>query len=152
MTQITLKITNLDNVQRGIRTVGKAIPGIAKRNVRRAMERAKKVASGGWSGGANYTIPLLPNQGYERTGLYGQSFQITEIGLSVRLESNAIGERGQDYTTYVGGNAEGEGQAAIHAGRWPLIKDAVMAEVERSLIQEIDADLTRVIQQEGLGL
>ena len=152
MTQITLTFTNLGNVQRGIRTVGQAIPGITKRNFKRAMKRAKKVASGGWSGGANYTVSLLPNQGYERTGNYGQSFKITEVGWNWRLESHAMGERGQGYTTYVGGNAEGEGQAAIHAGRWPLIKDAVMAEVERSLVQEIDADLTRVIQQEGLGL
>lgn len=148
MTQITAKII-ADQVQRGIRNIGQALPNIGKKHILAAMKRAKKTGSGGYSSGpySGYNVP--PRGAYVRTGTYGKSFDVIQDGLSVRLVSEAYRD-GHPYSVFVGGDARGGGQASVHAGRWPKIADAVDAELD-TLLTETDADLSRVIRQQGLG-
>jgi hypothetical protein len=56
-----------------------------------------------------------------------------------------------DRHPWVGGNAAGMGQAEVHSGRWMLIKDVVDQEVTEQILDEVEADLTKVIRQEGFG-
>jgi len=151
--QISVKITGLDNIQRGVRTFAKALLGIGKRHLRRALERGRRTATGDYPRGAysGYSVPPPPQSGYARTGTYGRAFDIVESGLTVRLEGRAISPRGQDYTALVGGYADASGQAGIHRGRWPLIARAVEAELA-PLSAEMDAELSDVLRQEGIGL
>lgn len=137
MTQITLKITGLNNVQRSTRVIGQAIPKLTQRSIVKALERARIRA-------AKYP-PKRPGQRYKRTGRYGRDNQVIETEMGGRLEFNA------PYTTYVGGNAEGQGQAWMHEGRWRVIADEVDAEAQ-NMVNEIEADLSDVIRQEGMGL
>lgn len=147
MTQITVKVIS-DQVMRGLRNIGQAIPTIGKKDVLAAMKRAKKTASANYPGGAHGGYDVPPRN-YQRTGNYGRSFSIVQDGLSVRLLSEAYRD-GKPYSVLVGGDATGAGQAGIHAGRWPKLADAVDAEVE-TLLTEIDADLSKVIRTNGLG-
>jgi len=143
--QITIRLTNLDNILRGVRKFGAAIPGVGKAALRRAMQRAKKTASGNYpfGGFGGYSIP--PRGTYRRTGRYGRGFQIIATQTGTRMESGAA------YAVYVGGNSQGGGQVRWHAGRWPLIAESVEAELQ-PLITELETDFSGLIRQEGIGL
>lgn len=94
-------------------------PKIVRPAVEAGMEYARKYP------------PLIPGQRYVRTGTYFRSFRITQSGRAFTIASNAV-RNGRKYSRYVGGYADGSGQATIHAGRWVLLRTAiqwVMSEV-----------------------
>ena len=131
---------------RSTKNVGEAIPKVGFRAVWRMMKDAMEKAR-------RYP-PELPGQRYVRTGTYGRSFKIEKLAAGVigaRIISDAV-QRGRHYTIYVGGNAMGLGQARIHQGRWEVIADVVDRDVVRNVTQEIEADMSTVIQQQGMGL
>lgn len=68
--------------------------------------------------------PTIPGQTYVRTGRYFRSFRITQSGRAFTISSNAV-HNNRKYSRYVGGYADGSGQASIHAGRWVLLRTAV---------------------------
>lgn len=68
--------------------------------------------------------PEIPGQKYQRTGTYFRSFRITQSGRAFTISSRAIQNR-RNYSRYVGGYADGSGQASIHTGRWVLLRTAV---------------------------
>lgn len=148
--QVTAKI-EAGKVRQSLHNLGDAIPKIGRRRFKQTMEQARYEASGGYTGGASYSIAAPPRPSYERTGTYGRSFGIRDNGgLSYTLQSDAV-QRGNHYTTAVGGNASGQGQAAVHVGRWPKIADSVRKWLGQ-LLQDIEADLAAVLRQEGMGL
>lgn len=153
MTQITVNFNDKNNVRQGLTNVGEAIPGVLKADVKEAMEWAKWYASGGYpSGGYNgYNVAPPPNSGYQRTGIYGRSFRVVDNGYrSYTLTSNAV-QDGRSYTPFVGGYADGSGQAGIHVGRWPKIKDAVTMAAGQ-LLKQAEESLRTLFSKEGIGL
>lgn len=149
--QITINITGDDKLRIGLKDFGDAIPNISLKRRIQAMQRAQKRAST-WVGGNSYLTPPPFRTKYRRTGIYGGSFRVQADGGAVRLISRARAPRtGREYTTYVGGNAEGLDQARIHIGRWPVIRAEVEQETAQ-LVTEIDGDLSAVARREGFGL
>ena len=149
-TQITVK-TNAGQVIQSFRRVGEAMPGTVKADVKAVMETARYEASGYWTGGASYGVPEVPGQTYQRTGTYGASFKITDNGYRSFTLSSAAVQRGVDYTRHVGGDYAGQGQAAVHRGRWPLIFNAVSRQVA-ALVKNVEQSLTDLFNQGGFGL
>ena len=143
--KLTVKVES-EKVRRSLKNVGDAIPKAGFRTLWRLMTNAKERAQ-------KYP-PELPNQRYIRTGIYGRSFKLVKLGTGIigaRIESDAV-QKGRHYTVFVGGNAIGYGQARIHEGRWVLIKDAVDQEVIRNMVTEVEADMSDVLKQEGMGM
>src|SRR3990167_1129848 len=138
--QITVKVIN-GQVRNGLKNIARSVPKVYFRNIWRlmtnAMERRKEYP------------PPPPNSTYNRTGNFGGSVKLEKHSAGV------VGARfsvGVNYAPYVGGYATGEGQAEIHSGRWELTADIVQAEVTDQIAEEVDADLQRVINQQGMGL
>lgn len=122
MTQITLKVEGSDVLVSKFKEATLAIENLPKKEIKEEMTAALEAAR---------TYPdELPNQGYVRTFTYYRSFKLTPAGKGYTLSSNAQ-QKGRYYTRYVGGMADGSGQARIHIGRWPRIKYEVSAAVER---------------------
>ena len=152
MTSITVR-TNAGNVAIGIRNVANNLPRITKTQIRAAMQDARKVARGNWpngGGAGGYSIPQPIGTKYVRTGNYGRSMTIAEVGLSFSLKSTAA-RRGRQYAPYVGGIAQGGGQARIHAGRWPLVSEAVAGKI-RELVASIENDIEVAARAAGVGM
>ena len=152
MTKITVS-TNAGNVQIGINKVASALPAITKKQIKAAMTKAVKVARGNWPNGGGpggYSIPQPPGTRYQRTGNYGRSMKIQEVGLSFILTSDAK-RKGRSYSRYVGGTAAGAGQARIHSGRWPLVSVAVSDQI-RDLVASIENDIENAARAAGVGM
>lgn len=143
MTTISVKLTGAENIQIGLNKLGAALPGLANTDVEEAMNLAKHEASGYWAGGNSYAIPELPNQGYIRTGVYARSMYVEQDGRAFRLQSEA------PYSVYVGGDAQGQGQAWMHKGRWPVIADVVRKWAE-TLTGTIDRRIKEAAEAFGL--
>ena len=152
--KITAQIRG-DRVIQSTRNIGKRAPDVLKRDIKSAMENAKKEASGEWKPKAQYNTPLTPLQligkGYKRTGVYGKSFAVKPSGrMSYALTSDARDERGRPYTKIVGGDAYGKGQAEIHVDRWSVIS-VVVNKWLKTLLAEIKSDLSAIVRGEGMG-
>lgn len=149
-TQVTSKVED-GAVRQSLKKIGDAIPRIGRRQMKRVIESAKYEASGGWNGGSSYSLAGPEKPSYERTGTYGESFEVVDNGgLSYTLKSDAV-QRGQHYTSLVGGNYEGLHQAWMHVGRWPLIGPTVTKWIN-TLVQEIEVEIGYILRQEGMGL
>ena len=151
MTTISLRATGLDKLQTGFAQFVKTIEPVSEQEPRAALERARAV-SPGYLGGSDYTTPEPPNSGYQRTGNLGRSAYVEQDGLSSRLIVNAYSPGGQEYGVYVVGDAAGQGQAAIHAGRWPTLRSAVDAQIDQltTVGQGLDAALQDSAKAAGL--
>lgn len=132
----------------GLLELANKLPFIGKKRMLAALEEARDVAR-------TYP-PELPNQRYRRTGRYYASFKITDdAGKGMRgaryiLSSNAY-QKGRYYTRYVGGLADGTGQAKIHQGRWAIIRDVVLEQLQK-LVQGIEFDIRDALRNLGIGL
>lgn len=143
--QITVRFKG-GRVIRGLKNIGDAIPDVGYRALYRKMKDAMEIAR-------TYP-PELPNQRYRRTGIYGRSFKLEKVAtgkIAVRIISDAV-QKGRHYTVYVGGNALGLGQARIHQGRWAVIAKVVDRMVSEQVVKEVEADLGKVIRQQGMGI
>jgi hypothetical protein len=154
MTEITITVKN-GKIYEGLYKVAERLPGLTKASLGRTWQKVKKVASGGYSGGTSYAVPPPPNSTYRRTGTYGRSFVASldgtlRTGLRAKLVSNAT-RRGRGYTRYVGGMADGTGQAGIHAKRWPLIRETVQDGI-KEINRDINSALKSLLRAEGMGL
>lgn len=133
--QITIKATNLGNIQKSLSTFGKAVAEVSADDMFQAMQRAGEKAIP-WYGGGSYGIP---DRGYKRTGAYGSSRQVVRIGAASRMTVTA------GHAVLVGGDSTGAGQASIHTGYWPRISDVVDEELIQltETLREDAAELAR---------
>lgn len=139
----TVKIRGNRKVMRGLRVVGDAIPRIGRTRIKTELRKAKTDIT-------KYPAEL-PNQSYERTGIYGRSWQVIDNGgLSFRLVGEAR-QKGRDYTKWVSGLADGTSQARVHRGRWKKIQDMIDNALKR-IVRFTTQDLRDVIRGVGLGL
>jgi len=142
MTQVTLKITNLENIQRGISKLGPAVQNVAQADIQEAMQGVVKSYMGGEPGG--YSVPERPGQTYQRTGHLGRAMSVSTLHpTGARIVSAA------DYSQWVIGMADGSRQAWFHAGRWPLLSERV-EEVAEKLVVKLDHDTQDTIEAVGL--
>lgn len=130
----------------GLGKFREALPGIGKRVLRRLLLRVIRAVT-------RYPAER-PGQKYIRTGLYGRSFKLVtkHMGASAgyTIKSDAV-QKGRHYTRYVGGNSAGEGQAWMHQGRWPVVREELDGELEH-IYAEMDADVATTLRQHGIGL
>lgn len=141
--QISVKLTGAGNIQIGLRKLAQALPDLANDDVENALELARHEASGWWSGGNSYAVSETSGQTYVRTGAYGRLTYVEQDGAAFRLVSEAA------HSEFVGGDADGEGQAWMHVGRWP-----VRAVVVRRYAETLTGDIDNRIQEaaEAVGL
>lgn len=84
--------------------------------------------------------PMLPNQKYVRTGIYGRSWMIFKNKDGYLLSGLAV-QRGRAYEKYVAGDLEGNWQAGIHQGRWKMSQKAY-EEMNENLATEIETRIS----------
>ena len=138
MTQIQVKVDH-NEVTSVVNRATLAVERLPQRVVKREIEQARDEAR-------DYP-PRLPWSKYRRTNTYYNSFRIESIGRGYILSSNAQ-QHGRRYTKYVGGLADGTGQAGVHRGRWTLIYHAVRAATER-IIERADEYFRAVLERNG---
>jgi hypothetical protein len=145
MTQLSIRLIGADKLQVGFNKYAQSVRTITREDAREAMRRAKKASVSDPPGGA-YSVP---ERGYIRTMNLSASTYLEEDGLSFRIQSNAVSKRGQPYSKYVIGDADGYGQASVHTGYWTPLRQSVDTEVER-----LQKDLDEHLQDsaEALGL
>lgn len=124
MTQITTR-TNAGNVYLRGRKFADGLAPTVGDTLEEEMPDLAREASGGYPDGSysGYTVPYArPREGqqaYQRTGIYGGSTNWERNGLAYTVSNSA------PYAPYVGGRADGTGQAWMHVGRWPIIARVV---------------------------
>lgn len=143
--QLSLK-AKFGRLFQGLANVGRAMPRLANSTMEDVLEDARDEASGYWKGGGSYGVPLRSGQRYRRTGRYGSG---------TRLVNNARNSfsitQSAPHSQWVGGGAYGNKQVWFHAGRWPLLVDAVRKAVAR-LSKALPEKMREVFRQEGIGL
>jgi hypothetical protein len=150
VTQISVDVQD-KAVRLSLEKLGRAVPGITDDEIKDGLPEVLKEAAGGYSGGASYAVPPPPGSSYVRTGNYGRSFFWEKNGFTYVIKNEAY-HQGKEYGVYVGGRADGSGQAWMHAGRWPRIIDVVRKWAEEKLVAKIESKLSEFIRREGLGL
>lgn len=91
--------------------------------------------------------PELPNQRYVRTGIFGDSWEVSRVPRGWKIEGDAR-QFGRGYTVFVTGDAFGLGQASIHQGRWERARKAVAEEV-RELPVKLEPDVQAALRAAG---
>jgi hypothetical protein len=144
--KITVKLTNADNIQIGLRKFGAAIPGITSRIIGVAMRRVRESYRGPYSG---YSVPERVGQNYTRTGNLNASTYVEQRGMSYTLVSNAYHD-GRPYSVYPLGDGLGLNQAWMHVGRWPTVRSKIteamepmVKEIAKAFEEEAKKDLSK---------
>jgi hypothetical protein len=141
--QFSATLTGADKIRLGIHNIGAALSDIDLADVKSAMETAAKV-SVPYRGGNSYDVPAT--RSYERTGNLGRSVVVYQRGASTVIEASAY-RRGREYTTYVIGDRNGEGQAEVHKGRWTTMDTAVNLQLLQ-LVDVMDKHNQELIDRE----
>ena len=151
MVTVQVKVESGHVYQSVKKLVDDAIPGIVNAEIEGLMLEAQKAASGNYPRGSvqGYNVPLRRGQKYIRTGRYGRGFVVVKTGYKTKRAYSLINP--VPYAPYVGGNASGQRQAKIHAGRWPLIASAVNQQAIK-LTDQINTRIKKAIRAEGMGL
>lgn len=142
MTKIAIQLTGDGVIKTKLTRLGLAVEDLKLKDFKREMIAAKDEA--------RIYPSELPGQKYVRTGTYNRSFRFTGSNGSYTISSDAV-QKGRHYTPYVGGYADGVGQAEIHAGRWTLIRTAVERAMDR-VKRLADEAFNRIINSGGMGL
>lgn len=118
-----------------------AVANIGAKYVKNEMDQARDEVA---------TYPAeLPNQRYVRTGKRGEATKVisysgsNQYSKKYTLESNPSYGRGKTGNPYTVGDAQGQGQAAVHKGRWANMNARVQAAVGR--IVEKGGELFRAV-------
>jgi hypothetical protein len=100
-----------------------------------AKQRKAFFASDGFDGG----IP------HRRTGRYVDAWKVIRIDeIGYRILNASKGAK------FIGGDAYGENQSPIHAGRWPLFRNEAEDEL-KSLPSDIAREISIVARRHGLS-
>lgn len=126
--QITVTMKNGELIQSNLIREKLAIESIPSVILKEEMELGAQEAG---------TYPdELPNQRYERTGARGRRTRLeygrgnNQYSQSYTIKSDPT-YRGRSADPYVLGDAQGNGQAAIHQGRWGVLFEIVQRVMER---------------------
>ncbi len=129
------------------------------KQARAALQALKEAVSDGWRVRLLQTVTLIvrrlqiyppppPRSRYVRTYRFKNAWRVAEQPDGYSISNAVRGSRNRPYAAYVTGNAEGESQATIHAGRWPVFRDVVDDALDRFPLA-ILRDLTVSTQRPG---
>lgn len=140
MTQITISVKDGEVKQAFIRA-GLAVERLPTKVIRAEMEAARDLAR---------TYPAeLPNQKYVRTGKRYAATKVEKVNnYTYRVVSNPRYKYGNTGNPYVLGDADGLGQARIHAGRWNLLRDVMFLAFGR-IVQKGEEYFRAVLERNG---
>jgi hypothetical protein len=140
MPKITIGVEGVKTVRKGLENLSADIPKVS---IERVGDSADNIIA------VMQKYPRkLPNQRYVRTGELGRKTtkkKVTNMGYAVQVDPVY---KGKHYGKYVVGNAYGEEQAGIHAGRWKLFYEVVMKEGDK-LVKNIDRAIKGAIKARG---
>ena len=138
-----LQLTIEDSeVKTAFKRAGMAVQNLPAKVVRAEVEQARRELVEPYP-------PEIPGQKYIRTGRRYAATRIkakagnNAYSKTYTLESNPRYPRGGTGNPYTIGDAQGGGQARIHAGRWKLLADVMNAAIER--IVERGAEYFRAV-------
>ena len=157
MTQLSIQVNGV-LVRNGLQNLDAEITKVSRlviyRASQRIQQRMKKIGAKpsypiNWdsirqrrayfaSNGFGHGIP------YRRSGRYPAGWKVVQkgtTGYTVINDSPAA--------KFVGGNAYGQSQSRIHAGRWPVFRDEAEAEL-KNLPEEIGREILMVARRNGL--
>jgi hypothetical protein len=145
-------------VRQGLENLGAELPKIGRRRIYTMMNRIRRRLAvypsepSGQSVTSSHAVlgrVFSRAKGrYQRTGRYGRSWKVERLDDGYGL-SNRAAFRGHEYAQYVGGDAYGQGQAWMHKGRWPLMRDVVDDELAK-LPPEVEEEIVTVARRNGL--
>ena len=138
--QISIKTKNAEVVRQGLEDLSAELPRIGRRRLYAAMNRITREMEG--------YPPERPGQRYKRTGLLGASWDVKRLDNGYMITNDAR-RKGRTYGHYVVGDAYGAGQAWMHKGRWPKLRDVVDAEIEK-LPDAVSDEIKLVARRAGL--
>ncbi len=92
--------------------------------------------------------PPLPKSRYVRTYRFKKDWRIAEGPNSVMVANMVRNRRNKPYAGWVVGNSEGEMQAKVHQGRWPVFRTVADAAIQRLPVAVIK-DLQLIVKQPG---
>ncbi len=75
--------------------------------------------------------PPPPKSKYVRTYRFKNAWRTSEVPGGIAIRNAVTDRRGRLYPVYVVGDAEGQGQAQVHAGRWPVFRQVTDDAVQR---------------------
>jgi len=115
-----------------------------------ASEMASEVVDpvlGEWTKDVRYDLkaepypPKRPKQIYVRTGQIANRWRAEQVKPGVwRIVNDAVDKYGRFYAFRVVGDAQGDGQAWMHEGRWWLVREVVDGYTD-DLTQRLSKDL-----------
>lgn len=152
--QITITAARGELVRQGLQELGAEVPQIGRRGIRTVMERIKRrtqeypAERDGQSVASSHsklgTVYRTASGRYHRTGLLGSRWAIEDAGNGYKLVNTAA-HRGKFYAKWVVGDAYGQSQARMHAGRWQVMRDVVDEELGK-LPDELE-ELIKVVSR-----
>jgi hypothetical protein len=92
--------------------------------------------------------PPPPRSKYVRTYRFKNAWRTSEVPGGVSIRNAVTDKRGRMYPVYVVGDAEGEGQAQVHAGRWPVfarVTDDALDRLPVAILQDISRSTNRSV-------
>jgi hypothetical protein len=141
MTKLSIRVSpEAELVRQGLQDLSAEIPRVGRRRIYDMINRITRTMEG--------YPPERPHQKYQRTGRYGASWHVEKLADGYSIYNNAEA-KGRQYPRFVVGDAYGTGQAWMHQGRWPLLRDEVDKEVEK-LPPEIEDEIVMVARRNNL--
>lgn len=157
MTQLSVQVDG-QLVRNGLQNLDAEIPKVSRlaiyRTSQRIQQRMKKIGAKPsypirWasvkqlkaffaSDGFRHGIP------YRRTGKYPSGWKVIQKGTTGYTVMND-----SESAQWIAGNAYGQRQSSIHAGRWPVFRDEADAEI-KNLPAEIEREIVMVARRNGL--
>lgn len=135
MTRISVTVVNGELVRQGLQDLEAAIPKIGRKVF---WDKMNVIAESM----RKYPPPPVGSR-YKRTYRLRKSVKILKLNNGYAVEIDPV-QRGRHYAKYVIGNARGEEQAQIHAGRWHVFKNVVDYHLRR-----MPDDVERFLRQSG---
>lgn len=152
---VSVQIQNVELVIRRLRNFAASIftrGAFVDQTLETNLEAAAQEARGGWPDGPHtgYVVAPPDKTRYKRTGTLGASTRWEPSGVAYRIVSAAVSPKGRAYSRYVLGDGQGQGQAQVHRGRWPLLLD-IARKWAGVLTKRIDSGIAKKAAEEGLS-
>ena len=156
MTQISIT-TNAPLVRQGLENLAAEIPQVGRRRIYNTLVKIRaRMRKPGKA--VRYPIKwdsekqrraFFATKGFgrgiptTRSGAYNAGWNIAKLDNGYQLVNKTA------YTKYVGGDAYGQLHSGIHAGRWPVLRDEVEAEI-KTLPEEVEDEIKLVARRNKL--
>lgn len=141
MPRISIGVEGVKVVRNGLENLSRDIPKVSIERIGASADEIMTIMR---------KYPAKPpGSKYVRTYRLKNSWKKKKVtGLGYSVEADPV-QKGRHYGKYVVGNAYGEQQAGVHAGRWKLFYEVVQKQTDK-LIRSIDRAIKGAIKARGL--